>query len=504
MSGNADATLCDMTLHELHDMLLSGQVSSREITSDVLARIDEVEASVGAYVTRDRETALKGADAADEVIARARRDRDTGAIGALVGIPVVLKDNVCTRGMRTTCCSKMLEDFIPTYDAAVTARLREAGAVIVGKGNMDEFAMGSTTQTSVFHVTRNPWDLERVPGGSSGGCAAAVAAGEAVASIGTDTGGSIRQPASFCGVVGLKPTYGRVSRYGVVAFASSLDTVGPITRDVRDCAIMLKAIAGRDGRDSTSAPDAVPDYSSCVERGVQGLRIGIPEQFFGPGMTDGVRTAVERALRALEDAGADIVEVSLPLAEHALAVYYLVATAEASSNMARLDGIRYGYRPEGRGGMDVADLMSASRGQGFGMEVKRRIMLGTFVLSSGNFDAFYGRALRSRRLLAEDVRRALTECDCLVSPTAPTVAFRFDEEPDDPLAMYLQDIYTTLANLAGVPAISVPCGLAEGMPVGLQIMGRMFDEATLIRAGRAVELTSGMGTARPRVGGCAK
>jgi len=353
-------------------------------------------------------------------------------------------------------------------------------------------------------VTRNPWDLERVPGGSSGGCAAAVAAGEAAAAIGTDTGGSIRQPASFCGVVGLKPTYGRVSRYGVAAFASSLDTVGPITRDVRDCAVMLNAVAGRDERDSTSAPDAVPDYVEYVDRGVHGLRVGIPEQFFGPGMSDGVRAAVERGVRALEGAGADIVEVSLPLVEHALAVYYLVATAEASSNMARLDGIRYGYRPERRGGMDVADLMSASRGQGFGMEVKRRIMLGTFVLSSGNFDAFFGRALRSRRLLAEDVQRALTECDCLVSPTAPTVAFRFDEEPDDPLAMYLQDIYTTLANLAGVPAISVPCGFSDEMPVGLQIMGRMFDEATLIRVGRAVELASGMGSAKPKVGGCAR
>jgi len=504
MSGSAETRLCHMTLHELHDMLVQGQVSSKEITSDVLARIDEVEASVGAYVTVDREAALKSADAADAMIGGARRDGDAGGIGALLGIPVVLKDNVCTCGMRTTCCSKMLEGFVPAYDAAVTARLREAGAVIMGKANMDEFAMGSTTQTSVFHVTRNPWDLERVPGGSSGGCAAAVAAGEAAASIGTDTGGSIRQPASFCGVVGLKPTYGRVSRYGVAAFASSLDTVGPITRDVRDCAVMLSAVAGRDERDSTSAPDAVPDYVEYVDRGVQGLKVGIPEEFFGPGMSEGVRAAVERALRALEGAGANIVEVSLPLVEHALAVYYLVATAEASSNMARLDGIRYGYRPEGRGGMDVADLMSASRGQGFGMEVKRRIMLGTFVLSSGNFDAFYGRALRSRRLLAEDVQRALTECDCLVSPTAPTVAFRFDEEPDDPLAMYLQDIYTTLANLAGVPAISVPCGFSDEMPVGLQIIGRMFDEATLIRVGRAVELESGMGEARPKVGGCAK
>ncbi|MBP7892000.1 MAG: Asp-tRNA(Asn)/Glu-tRNA(Gln) amidotransferase subunit GatA [Firmicutes bacterium] len=504
MSGSADVRPCDMTLHELHDMLLSGQVSSREITSDVLARIDDVEASVGAYVTVDREAALMSADAADDAIARGRSNGGASGVGALAGIPVVLKDNVCTRGMRTTCCSKMLEGFVPAYDAAVTGRLREAGAVIVGKANMDEFAMGSTTQTSVFHVTRNPWDLERVPGGSSGGCAAAVAAGEAVAAIGTDTGGSIRQPASFCGVVGLKPTYGRVSRYGVAGFASSLDTVGPITRDVRDCAIMLNAIAGRDERDSTSAPDAVPDCVEYVDRGVQGLKVGVPEEFFGPGMNDGVRAVVERALRALEGAGADIVEVSLPLVEHALAVYYLVATAEASSNMARLDGIRYGYRPEGRGGMDVADLMSASRGQGFGMEVKRRIMLGTFVLSSGNFDAFFGRALRSRRLLAEDVQRALTECDCLVSPTAPTVAFRFDEEPDDPLAMYLQDIYTTLANLAGVPAMSVPCGFSDEMPVGLQIMGRMFDEATLIRVGRAVELTSGMGAARPKVGGCAK
>ncbi len=504
MSDDINARLCHMTLHELHDMLAQGQVSSREITSDVLARIDEVEASVGAYVTVDREGALSGADAADAAIARARRVGDAAEIGAVVGIPVVLKDNVCTRGMRTTCCSKMLEDFVPTYDAAVTARLRAAGAVIVGKANMDEFAMGSTTQTSIFHVTRNPWDPERVPGGSSGGCAAAVAAGEAVAAVGSDTGGSVRQPASFCGVVGLKPTYGRVSRYGVAAFASSLDTVGPVTQDVRDCAIMLNVMAGHDERDSTSAPNAVPDYTEYVERGVEGLKIGIPKEFFGPGMDEGVRTAVERAVHALEGAGAKIVDVSIPLVEHALGVYYLVATAEASSNMARLDGIRYGHRPEGRSGMDVADLMSASRGQGFGMEVKRRIMLGTFVLSAGNIDAFYGRALRSRRLLKEDVERALAQCDCLASPTAPTVAFRFDEEPDDPLAMYLQDIYTTLANLAGVPAISVPCGFADGLPVGLQIMGRMFDEGTLMQVARAVELTSGFDRARPEVGGCVK
>ena len=304
-------------------------MSSREITSDVLARIDEVEASVGAYVTVDREGALSGADAADAAIARARRVGDAAEIGAVVGIPVVLKDNVCTRGMRTTCCSKMLEDFVPTYDAAVTARLRAAGAVIVGKANMDEFAMGSTTQTSIFHVTRNPWDPERVPGGSSGGCAAAVAAGEAVAAVGSDTGGSVRQPASFCGVVGLKPTYGRVSRYGVAAFASSLDTVGPVTQDVRDCAIMLNVMAGHDERDSTSAPNAVPDYTEYVERGVEGLKIGIPKEFFGPGMDEGVRTAVERAVHALEGAGAKIVDVSIPLVEHALGVYYLVATAEA-------------------------------------------------------------------------------------------------------------------------------------------------------------------------------
>ncbi len=504
MSGNARARLCDMTVHELCGMLTQGQVSSREIVCDFLARIDEAEASIGAYVTIDREGVLRSADAADTAIARARRDGDLAAVGALTGIPLALKDNVCTRGMRTTCCSKMLEDFVPTYDAAVAERLKTAGAIIVGKANMDEFAMGSTTETSIFHVTRNPWDPGRVPGGSSGGCAAAVAAGEAAAAIGTDTGGSIRQPASFCGVVGLKPTYGRVSRYGVAAFASSLDTVGPIARDVRDCAIMLNAIAGRDERDSTSAPDPVPDYTEYVERGVQGLKVGLPKEFFGPGMSEGVRASVERAVRALEGAGATIVEVSLPLAEHALAVYYLVATAEASSNMARLDGIRYGYRPEARGGMDVADLMSLSRGQGFGIEVKRRIMLGTFVLSSGNIDAFYGRALRSRRLLAEDVHRALTECDCLASPTAPAVAFKFDEEPDDPLAMYLQDIYTTLANLAGVPAMSVPCGFADGMPVGLQIMGRMFDEGTLIQVGRAVEVLSGIGRAMPKVGGCAK
>lgn len=504
MSGNASARLCDMTVHELQGMLARGQVSSREITCDVLARMDEVEASIGAYVTIDREESLRSADAADAAIARARRDGDLGSVGELAGIPVALKDNVCTHGMRTTCCSKMLENFIPPYDATVAERLRAAGAVIVGKTNMDEFAMGSTTETSIFHVTRNPWDPGRVPGGSSGGCAAAVAAGEAAAAIGSDTGGSIRQPASFCGVVGMKPTYGRVSRYGVVAFSSSLDTIGPVTRDVHDCAIMLNAIAGRDERDSTSAPDAVPDYSEYVDRGVRGLRIGMPKEFFGPGMSDGVRSVVEWAVRALESAGARIVEVSIPLVEHALAVYYLVATAEASSNMARLDGIRYGYRPEGRADVDVADLMSLSRGQSFGMEVKRRIMLGTFVLSSGNFDSFYGRALRSRRLLKEEVERALTECDCLASPTAPTVAFRFDEEPDDPLAMYLQDIYTTLANLAGVPAISVPCGFANGMPVGLQIMGRMFDEGTLIQVGRAVELGSGIGGRRPVVGGCAK
>ncbi|HHY46108.1 MAG TPA: Asp-tRNA(Asn)/Glu-tRNA(Gln) amidotransferase subunit GatA [Firmicutes bacterium] len=482
--------LYEYTAHELHDILLRKEASAREIVESVFRRIDEVEPLVRAYITLTREEAFAAAGATDARIARGEE------IGPLDGIPIALKDNLSTRGIKTTCASRILENYIPPYSATVVERLMSQGVVMLGKANMDEFAMGSSTENSGFFTTRNPWDLDRVPGGSSGGSAAAVSAGEAVLALGSDTGGSIRQPASFCGVVGLKPTYGCVSRYGLVAFASSLDQIGPITRDVTDCAILMNAIAGYDPRDSTSVNREYPDYTQYLIPDIKGLKIGVPKEYFGEGLAPDVREAIEQAMNRLQDMGAILVDVSLPHSEYALATYYLVATAEASSNLARYDGVRYGLRA--KGAPDSVTMAKRTRKEGFGAEVKRRIMLGTYALSSGYYDAYYLKALKVRTLLIQDFERAFEACDVVLSPTSPTVAFRIGEKTKDPLSMYLSDIYTITANLAALPGISFPCGFGQdGLPVGLQLLGKHFDEPTLIRAAYAFETAWGPRSPKP-------
>jgi aspartyl-tRNA(Asn)/glutamyl-tRNA(Gln) amidotransferase subunit A len=468
-----------LTIHELQDKLRSGETTAADILASVYDRIAAVDDKVHAYITLTKEAAELQAAAADAAIRR-------GEMGELTGVPIALKDIFCTRGVPTTCGSRILADFIPPYDATVVGKLRAAGAVFAGKANMDEFAMGSSTETSYFGVTRNPWDLDRIPGGSSGGSAAAVAADECIASLGSDTGGSIRQPAALCGVVGMKPTYGRVSRFGLVAFASSLDQIGPFTKDVEDCAILMNVIAGYDPRESTSVDIEVPDYRSFLDRGVAGLRVGIPKEYFIAGIDPEIRTAVETAIGVLEAGGARLVEISLPHTEYCLAVYYIVAPAEASSNLARYDGVKYGFRsPEGR---DLLDMYKHSRSAGFGDEVKRRIIIGTYVLSSGYYDAYYKQASQVRALIRRDFDQAFAQCDVIVTPTSPTAAFRIGERTDDPMQMYLSDILTISANLAGIPGISVPCGFTgEGLPIGLQFLAGHFQEGLLIQAGAAYE-----------------
>ncbi|HOH73686.1 MAG TPA: Asp-tRNA(Asn)/Glu-tRNA(Gln) amidotransferase subunit GatA [Syntrophales bacterium] len=468
-----------LTIHELQDKLRSGETTAADVLASVYDRIAAVDDKVHAYITLTKEAAELQAAAADAAIRR-------GEMGALTGVPIALKDIFCTRGVPTTCGSRILADFIPPYDATVVGKLRAAGAVFAGKANMDEFAMGSSTETSYFGVTRNPWDLDRIPGGSSGGSAAAVAADECIASLGSDTGGSIRQPAALCGVVGMKPTYGRVSRFGLVAFASSLDQIGPFTKDVEDCAILMNVIAGYDPRESTSVDIEVPDYRSFLDRGVAGLRVGIPKEYFIAGIDPEIRTAVETAIGVLEKGGARLVEISLPHTEYCLAVYYIVAPAEASSNLARYDGVKYGFRsPEGR---DLLDMYKHSRSAGFGDEVKRRIIIGTYVLSSGYYDAYYKKASQVRALIRRDFDQAFAQCDVIATPTSPTAAFRIGERTDDPMQMYLSDILTISANLAGIPGISVPCGFTgDGLPVGLQFLAGHFQEGLLIQAGAAYE-----------------
>jgi len=457
------------------------EISSRELTKALLARIEVLNPKINAYITVLPERAMAQAAACDEELARG------APRGPLHGVPVGLKDIFCIRGVRTTCGSRILHNFDPPYDAAVTTKVLAAGAVLLGKQNMDEFAMGSSTETSHFGVTRNPWDLSRIPGGSSGGTAAAVSAAMCFAGVGTDTGGSIRQPASLCGVVGVKPTYGRVSRYGMVAFASSLDQGGPITRTVADSARMLSVIAGYDRRDSTSVDLPVPDYLAAVDKPVKGLRVGLPREYFeGDGLDPAVRAAVEKALKALTDQGATPVEVSLPHTSFALSAYYLIAPAEASSNLARYDGVRYGYRSEGASGL--IEMMSKTRAEGFGAEVKRRIMIGTYALSAGYYEAFYGKAQKVRTLIRGDFAKAFGKADVLLTPTAPTPAFRIGEKTDDPLTMYLSDIFTIPCNLAGIPGLSVPCGLsASGLPIGAQLLSDHFREETLFTAAGAIE-----------------
>jgi len=477
-------TLYSKTIHELHSMLKSGETTSSAITESVYSRIDEVEEKVHSYLTLTREQAMEAAGKADE------RYRKGEFLSAMDGIPVGIKDIFLTEGVRTTAGSKILDNFKAPYDGTVISRIREAGAVITGKLNMDEFAMGSSTENSGFFPTYNPWDTKRVPGGSSGGSAASVAAGEAICTLGTDTGGSIRQPASHCGVVGMKPTYGRVSRYGIIAFASSLDQVGPLTRDVTDCAILLKTIAGHDPADSTSADIPVPDYPAMLTGEVEGVTIGLPEEYFGEGIEPEVEELVRKAGAALEARGAKLVPVSLPSTKYAVATYYIIAPAEASSNLARYDGVRYGVRAMEADGL--IEMYRKTRSRGFGPEVKRRIMLGTFALSAGYYDAYYGKSQRVRTMIRREMDEAFTKADVLLSPTAPTPAFYLDDKMDDPLQMYLSDICTIPVNIAGNAALSIPCGVTkEELPVGVQLIGPAFREETLLNVAYAYEQERG-------------
>ncbi len=474
----ASESLASKTAHELHPLLEAGKVSPRQVVDDLLARIAQRNPSLHAYLDVDADRLRQQADALER----------SGRKGKLYGIPVTIKDNMCITGEHVTCASRILEGFRPPYDATAVDRLKREGAIIVPRANMDEFAFGSSTENSAFGATKNPWDEARVPGGSSGGSAAAVAGDLAVAALGSDTGGSIRQPASFCGVVGLKPTYGRVSRYGLIAFASSLDQIGPITKDVQDAALILSVIAGHDPRDSTSAPVGVPDYAAALKQPVKGLRIGVPA-LPTVGLDPQVKQAVEEAAKALERLGCRLVPVQLPHIDRSVETYYIVATAEASSNLARYDGVQYGFRAAGRGGEGaLLDMYLSTRTEGFGAEAKRRILLGTYVLSQGYYDAYYLKGMKVRTLIKQGFDQALAQCDVVVMPTAPTPAFKLGEKSSDPLEMYLSDIYTISANLAGIPAVSIPCGFsADGLPIGLQLLAGPFKEDVLLRAAHAYE-----------------
>ena len=476
--------LFSLTVHQARELLQKGEVSSVELTRAVLDRIDQVDSRVRAFLTLVAERALDQARAADEQWAQHRRAGSPAP--KLLGVPMAIKDEILTRGVRTTAGSKILNNFIPPYNATVMEKLNAAGGVLIGKTNQDEFAMGSSTENSRYFVTHNPWDLDRVPGGSSGGSAAAMAADEALFALGTDTGGSVRQPASFTNTVGLRPTYGRVSRYGVVAYASSLDQVGPITKDVRDAALILGIIAGYDTHEATSVNVPVPDYEAALQNAsVKGLRIGVPREYFIPGMQAEVERAVREALRVMESLGATIHEVTLPHTDYSLPTYYLIAPAEASANLARYDGVKYGYRLEESN--EMWDVMRATRGDGFGAEVKRRIMLGTYALSAGYYDAYYLKAQKVRTLIKQDFDKAFEQVDVIIGPTSPTTAFKIGEKADDPIQMYLADVFTLAQSLAGIPTIALPCGFAEGLPVGLQVMARAFDETRMLQVAYAYE-----------------
>ena len=480
----------NLPIHEVSDLLRRKELSSVDLTRTTLERIDHVEDRTKAFVTVTKELAMAQATAADARI-------DSGNASILTGIPMQLKDNLCTKGTVTTCASHMLENFVPSYSATIAKKLYVEGAVLVGKGNLDEFAMGSSAENSAFFPTRNPWDLERVPGGSSGGPAAAVAAGESFYAVGSDTGGSIRQPAALCGVVGLKPTYGLVSRYGLIAFASSLDQVGPLTKDVTDSAIVLNAVAGHDPRDSTSVSYKKPDFTEKLRDGVRGLQVGVPKEYLVEGMEAGVENAFRQAVDVLEDLGAEIQEVSLPHSSFAMAVYYIIAPSEASANLARYDGVKYGYSAKNANSM--WDALEKTRQDGFGPEVKRRIMLGTYALSAGYYDAYYLKAQKVRTIIRRELEEVFECVDVLVSPTSPTVAFKLGEKMDDPVQMYLSDILTQPANIAGIPAISVPCGLVSGLPVGLQIMAAPLREETLFQTAFAYEQATEWHTMHPEL-----
>jgi len=494
--------LCELTGHEIRERIVAGELTAEAATKACLERIEAVDGRLRAFVSTDAQGALDRARQIDAALARGEEP------GPLCGIPIAIKDNMCTAGTPTTCSSKILENYVPPYNATVVEHVLAAGAAPIGKTNLDEFAMGSSTENSAFGATRNPWDLERVPGGSSGGSAAAVAAGEAAAALGSDTGGSIRQPAAFCGVVGLKPTYGRVSRYGLVAFASSLDQIGPIAKDVTDAALLLGVMAPHDPRDSTSAPEPVPDYVGQLEADIRGRKIGLPKEFFIEGMDPEVEAAVRGACEVLGREGAEIVEVSLPhsridvedgkLSAYAVAAYYIIATAEASSNLARYDGVHYGHRtPQKR---DMIEMYSRSREEGFGAEVKRRVILGTYALSAGYYDAYYLKASKVRSLIKRDFDRAFEQVAVIACPVAPTTAFGIGEKTDDPLQMYMGDVFTISCNLAGIPGISVPCGFTkDGLPIGLQILGRPFDELGVLQVARAYERVTEHHRRRPKL-----
>jgi aspartyl-tRNA(Asn)/glutamyl-tRNA(Gln) amidotransferase subunit A len=484
-------SLFDLRLQEIHSQLTKKEIKVSDLVDQAYRRIRDVDGKVKAFLAIDEEAARKTADQLDNQL------HTDDSRGLLFGLPAGIKDNIVTKGLKTTCASQLLSNYDPIYDATVTEKLHAAQSVTIGKLNMDEFAMGGSNENSSFHLTHNPWNLEHVPGGSSGGSAAAVAAGEVYFSLGSDTGGSIRQPAAYCGVVGLKPTYGRVSRFGLVAFASSLDQIGPVTKNVEDSAYVLQTIAGYDPKDSTSIDVEVPDYLSALTGDVKGLKIGVAKEYFGEGIDPKVKEAVLAALKTLEGMGAEWQEVSMPHTEYAVATYYLLSSSEASSNLARYDGIRYGVRSAEAG--NLAEVFYKSRSEGFGSEVKRRIMLGTYALSSGYYDAYYLKAQKVRTLIKRDFDEAFEKVDVLISPTAPTPAFKIGSQINDPLTMYLNDVYSIPVNLAGIPAISIPCGMAEGLPVGLQIMGKAFDESTVLRVAHAFEQQTDYHKQRPQL-----
>jgi aspartyl-tRNA(Asn)/glutamyl-tRNA(Gln) amidotransferase subunit A len=484
--------LYELTLTEAHQLLKKREISARQLTRAVLGRIQAIEGKVDTYLTIAEASAMEQAEQADQEMAKGRGT-------ALSGIPLGIKDVICTRNLRTTCASQILADFIPPFDATVVRKLRAAGAVIVGKLNMDEFAMGSSTENSSFKITRNPWNLERIPGGSSGGAAAAVAADMCLGALGSDTGGSIRQPASHCGVVGMKPTYGRVSRFGLVAFASSLDQIGPLSKTVGDCALLMNVICGHDPSDSTSVPMEVPDFTAALNSGLKGITVGIPMEYsVTEGLDPEVAAAIGNAVRVMEELGAERVNVSLPHTEFAVAAYYVIAPSEASSNLARYDGVKYGLRDSGKA--DLTGMYRRTRSKGFGMEVQRRIIIGTYCLSAGYYDAYYGKASQVRTLIMDDFKKAFETCDVILCPVAPTPAFKIGEKVDDPLTMYLSDIFTLSANLAGIPGMSIPCGFSsDGLPIGLQLMGKHFDEAMLLKVAYAFEQATEFHKQKPRL-----
>lgn len=484
--------LYSLTVSEIARKIKEKEITIKEVLDSVYNRIENVEEKVSAYVTLTKEQAYNRATKLQERL-------DSGEdIGIMGGVPIAIKDNICTNGIKTTCSSKMLENFVPFYDATVIEKLENAGAIIIGKTNMDEFAMGSSTENSAIKKTKNPWDLERVPGGSSGGSAAAVACDIAPCALGTDTGGSIRQPASFCNVVGLKPTYGLVSRYGVVAYASSLDQVGPITKSVEDAAILLNVIAGKDEKDTTSANIPKKDYLKSIKDNIKGKKIGVPTEFISDGINEDVKKAYEENLNTLKELGAEIIEIKLDYAKYSLPTYYIIATAEASSNLGRYDGIRYGHRAKDFSSLD--ELYVKSRTEGFGDEVKRRIMLGTYVLSSGYYDAYYKRGQKVRTLIIDDFKKAFEKCDVIAIPTTPNTSFKFGEKTSNPLEMYLEDIYTVPVNIAGLPGISVPGGFDKnGMPIGMQFISKAFDEENLLQVAYTFEKNTGFNMKKPNV-----